>query len=351
MQLVVFERRERSEGHRGAGTRTEIGSMGAAALGFETLDAVRHGTRRLGAIVPSGAHAGVVVDLNRALAVKLAGEDAGAPECEADSLLPSDPLDFLRRLPLSLDAARATIGFASEALEGYDGPDLLGAEIAMPRREVRLAAPVQRPGKLIALSLGDPATAVPRLFLKAASALAGPEDEILLPAHSEPLDFHGELAAVIGRRARNLSQDEALDAIAGYCVGISVHPFQTGANADTVCWSGDTFAPLGPALVTTDEIPNPHDLRLRARLSGETLQSGHTKELPIRMPELISRLSATMTLEPGDVILSGAPLGGLVGVQDRAIRDGDILDVEIERVGRLAVYVRGAAARRPVSSE
>jgi len=352
VRLVAFERHERSKKARGAmDSSPEMGSMGAAALGYETLEAVRHGTRRLGALVPGGAHAGAVVDLNRALAVKLASEDAGAPECEADSLLPADPLDFLRRLPLSMDAARETIAFACEALERYDGPDLEGAEIAVPQRQVRLAAPIGRPGKLVALSpAGDP-TAEPSLFLKAASAVAGPQDEVLLPVSGELLEFHGELAVVIGRRVRSLSASDALAAVAGYCVAISVHPFDDRARTSTVGWSGDGFAPLGPALVTPDEIPSPHDLRLRTRLSGETLQSGHTKELPIPIPELISRLSDTMILEPGDVILSGAPLGGVAtSAKDRALRDGDILEVEIERVGRLAIYVRGIGATRPARS-
>jgi 2-keto-4-pentenoate hydratase/2-oxohepta-3-ene-1,7-dioic acid hydratase in catechol pathway len=317
-----------------------MGSMGAAALGYETLEAVRHGSRRVGAVVPTGEHAGAILDLNRALAVKLASEDAGAPECEADSLLPSEPLAFLQRLPLSLEAARAALAFASEALERFDGPDLLGAGIAMPRREVRLAAPVQRPGKLVGVAPPADPTRPPALFLKAPSAVAGPEDEIRLPPGEARLDFHGELALVIGRRVRCASPDEALDAVAGYCVAISAHPFVEGELTSTVGWSGDGFAPIGPSLVTVDEIPNPHDLRLRARLSGETVQSAHTKELPLPLPELVAELSFSMSLAPGDLVLSGAPLGGRPRRPARPLRDGDVIEVEIERVGRLAIYVR-----------
>jgi 2-keto-4-pentenoate hydratase/2-oxohepta-3-ene-1,7-dioic acid hydratase in catechol pathway len=341
MQLVAFERHDRSD-DRSPG-RHEKGSMGAAALGFEMLEAVRHGSRRIGAILPVGEHAGAVVDLNRALAVKLAAEDAGAPECEADSLLPSDPLAFLQRLPLSLEAASAALAFASEALARFDAPDLLGAGIAMARREVRLAAPVQRPGKLIGVAPPSDPSRPPGLFLKAPSAIAGPEDEIRLPAGGMPLGFHGELALVIGRRLRNATPDEALAAVAGYCVAISAHPFAEGAVTSTVGWSGDGFAPIGPALVTADEIPNPHDLRLQTRLSGESVQSAHTKELPLRLPELIAELSLSMSLAPGDVVLSGAPLGGRSRKAPRPLRDGDVIEVEVERVGRLAVYVRAGA--------
>jgi acylpyruvate hydrolase len=339
MQLVAFERLDRGDGHDHSSS--EMGSMGAAALGFEMLEAVRPGTRRIGAIVAAGAHAGAVVDLNRVLAVKLASEDAGAPECEADSLLPADPFAFLQRLPFSLDAARAAIAFASDALERYDGPDLASAGIALPRRQVRLAAPVQRPGKIVGVAPSPDPTQRPGLFLKAPSALAGPEDEIRLPALSAPLDFHGELGVVIGRRVFGASPDEALEAVAGYCVAVSVHPFSQGQVTSTVGWSGNGFAPIGPALLSSDEIPNPHDLSVQARLSGETVQSGHTKELSLPLAELIAELSATMTLEPGDLVLTGAPLGSRSRkAAARPIRDGDVIEVEIERVGRLAIYVR-----------
>jgi 2-keto-4-pentenoate hydratase/2-oxohepta-3-ene-1,7-dioic acid hydratase in catechol pathway len=340
MQLVAFEHRERPADR--SPVRQEMGSMGAAALGFETLEAVRHGSRRIGAVVPDGEHVGAILDLNRALAVKLASEDAGAPECEADSLLPAEPLAFLQRLPLSLEAARAALAFASQALVRFDGPDLLGAGIAMPRREVHLAAPVQRPGKLVAVAPPPDPIQPPRLFLKAPSALAGPEAEIRLPPGGAPLGFHGELALVIGRRVRGIGADEALGAVAGYCVAIAAHPFATDELDSTVGWSGDGFAPIGPALVTGDEVPNPHDLRLQVRLSGETVQSAHTKELPLPLPELIAELSLSMSLEPGDVVLSGAPLGGRTR-PPRPIRDGDVIEVEIEGVGRLTTYVRAGS--------
>jgi 2-keto-4-pentenoate hydratase/2-oxohepta-3-ene-1,7-dioic acid hydratase in catechol pathway len=340
MQLVAFECRELGEPRPPA--QPEIGAMGAAVLGYEMLDAARHGMRRIGAIVPAGTHAGAIVDLNRALAVKLASEDAGAPECEADSLLPTEPLAFFRRLPLSLDAARCALAFAEESLERFDGPDLLGAGIALARRDTRLAAPVGRPGKVVGVALASDPSARPAPFLKAPSALAGPEDEIRLPVDDRPLDFHGELALVIGRRTCNVMPEEALAAVAGYCVAVAAHPLGETDVGATIGWSGDGFAPIGPALLTADEVPSPHDLRLQARLSGETVQSGHTKELPLPLPELISELSAAMTLEPGDVVLSGAPLGGR-RKPGRPIRDGDVIEVEIERVGRLAIYVRAGA--------
>ncbi len=176
MQLVVFERLDDRSLPPEA---VDTGSMGAAALGFETLEAVYHGHRRLGGLLASGASAGAVVDLNRALAVKLASSDAGAPEAEADSLLPADMAAFLRRLPDSDAAAREAHQFVAEALDRYDAPDLAAAGVALPRRSVRLAAPVPRPGKLVAVSPTHTGPAdTPALFLVAPTAVAGPEAEI-----------------------------------------------------------------------------------------------------------------------------------------------------------------------------
>jgi 2-keto-4-pentenoate hydratase/2-oxohepta-3-ene-1,7-dioic acid hydratase in catechol pathway len=340
MQLVVFERQAREPTAMPPGRRVERRSMGAAALGFETLESVCLGHQRLGAILTSGERSGQVVDLNRALAVKLAAEDAGAPEAEADSLLPANMTSFLRRLPDSGIAARAALDFVLDALTRYDAPDLDAAGVAHPRRSVRLAAPVPRPGKLVAVGDGGAGDA-PELFLVAPTAVAGPEDEIVLPARGE-VRCRGQLAAVIGRRARGLEPEAALGCVAGYCAALALGVEDGGAGFP-IRFSGDGFAPLGPALVTPDEVADPHDLRLELRVSGRTLQSAHTKELRAPLAELVAHASCLMTLEPGDVVLSGAPAGGQREAA-RPLRDGDVVEVEIERVGRLAVYARAAGA-------
>jgi 2-keto-4-pentenoate hydratase/2-oxohepta-3-ene-1,7-dioic acid hydratase in catechol pathway len=335
MQLVVFERYAR-EPVVSSGRRVERRSMGAAALGYETLESVCLGQQRLGAILTTGERSGQVVDLNRALAVKLAAEDAGAPEAEADSLLPANMASFLRRLPDSGIAARAALDFVLDALTRYDAPDLDAAGVAHPRRSVRLAAPVPRPGKLIAVGEGGGGHA-PELFLVAPTAVAGPEDEVALPAHGE-IGCRGQLAAVIGRRVRGIDAGAALDCVAGYCAALALG-LEDGGTTGPIRFSCDGFAPLGPSMVTPDDVADPHDLRLELRLSGRALQSAHTKELPIPLRELVARASCLMTLEPGDVVLSGAPRGGQREL-GRPLRDGDVVEVEIERVGRLAVYAR-----------
>jgi 2-keto-4-pentenoate hydratase/2-oxohepta-3-ene-1,7-dioic acid hydratase in catechol pathway len=334
VKLVVFERVD--AGSRRGLRRASDGShsMGAAALGFESLEGVALGQRRIGVLLEGAGMPDAVVDLNRALAVKLAAEDAGAPEAEADSLLPSRIERFLQRLPDSGHAARAALSFVEWSLGRYDAPDLEAAGVVMPRRAVRLASPVERPGKLVGVLSedGEP----PALFLLAPSAIAGPEDELPLPGGME-ICVDPQVAAVIGRRTRCVAPEHALERIAGYCAALGFHAAGPGAPPGSIRFSGDGFVALGPALVTADEAPEPHDLRVGLRVSGRRQRTLHTKELPLPMHELVARASELMTLEPGDVVLSGAPRDPS-GEQAR-LREGDVVEAEVERLGRLSVYL------------
>jgi len=307
--------------------------------------------------LPAGSHAGSIVDLNRALAVRLASEDVGAPEAEADSLLPPEMHAFLRRGPEALAVARAALEFAADAVERYDAPDLLRGGAVEPRRRVRLWAPVPQPRKLIGVARNYPAHArergaaappsEPVLFLKAPSAVIGPDDEIWLPAVSSRVDWEGELAVVIGSPVRDVGAQDALACVAGYTIAndVSARDFQNERGQHFIGKSCDTFAPLGPALVTADEIPDPQDLGIRTLVSGETMQSARTKEMIFPIAELIAFVSKLMTLEPGDVLLTGTPAGvGAARTPPRWLRDGDVVEIEIERVGRLRNYVRAAPA-------
>jgi 2-keto-4-pentenoate hydratase/2-oxohepta-3-ene-1,7-dioic acid hydratase in catechol pathway len=357
MHLVTFEHRG-AEAADLASRQERIGSMGDAALGFDTLEGVAPGARRVGALLTRGAHAGSVVDLNRALAIKLAYDDAGAPEAEADSLLPADTRLFLQRLPASLDAARAALEFAADALDRYDAPDVVRAGVVEGRGRVRLCAPVPRPGKIVGVARnyrahaeerGGETPSEPVLFLKAPSAVVGPEDEIRLPAASSRVDFEGELAVVIGRPARSVVTDEALGYVAGYCAAndVSARDYQNERGQRFIGKSCDSFAPLGPALVTADEIADPQDLAIRTTVSGEVLQSASTKEMSFTVAQIIAFVSRLMTLEPGDVLLTGTPAGvGAARVPPRYLRDGDVVDIEVEKVGRLRNYVRAEPSGR-----
>jgi acylpyruvate hydrolase len=351
MRLVTYERRTDSSD---AEVRRAVrSSMADSALGFESLEPHRPGTRRLGAIVPTGSREGSVVDLNRALAIKLATEDVGAPEAEADSLLPSDLLAVLRRGSDSIEVAGEALGFVVDSVDRYDAPDLLRAGVVHDRRSVKLCAPIPRPGKIVCVARnyrdhaserGGSVPDEPVLFLKAPSAVIGPDDEIVLPPVSQQVDYEGELAVVIGRTTRNVFAGDALACVAGYCVAndVSARDFQGVRGQHFIGKSCDGFAPLGPAMVTSDDVPDPQDLAIRTMVSQEVRQSGHTKEMHFPVAELIAFASKLMTLEPGDVILTGTPAGvGAASKPPRWLRGGDVVEVEIDRVGRLRSYVRG----------
>jgi 2-keto-4-pentenoate hydratase/2-oxohepta-3-ene-1,7-dioic acid hydratase in catechol pathway len=343
MHLVTFERSNAQE------TQNDTGALGDAAMGFESLEPGRPGSRRLGAVLSVGTYAGWTVDLNRALAIKLAYDDVGAPEVEANSMVPSDMLSFLRLGPSALKAAKTSLDFAIETLDCYNAPDFLRAGAVEPAGLVRLCAPLPRPGKIIGVSNEDlppdasssEDSATPRLFLKAPSAVIGPDDEISLPADARRVCIQGALAAVIGERTRNVTVAEALDRVAGYCAANDVN--YPDFEDESVGRSCDTFAPLGPWLVTKDEISDPADLGVRSVVSGNLVQLARTKEMRFSIAQIIAHAATIMTLEAGDVIVVGAPSGVKVsGKRERWIRDGDVVEVEIESLGRLRNHVTSA---------
>ena len=354
LHLVCFEHRPASPGGRlpAAGGREACGGE-TASPHLDALAAHWPGRRRLGALLTSGPRAGSVVDLNAAFAVKLALDDVGAPEAEADSLLPSDPMRFFRHFDAALEHARSVLAFVESCAGRWDSPDLARAGAMLERREVRLAAPVPAPGKIVGVArnyaahgaeLGQQAApSEPVLFLKAPSAVAGPEDDIVIPAASEQTDYEGELAVVIGRRGRRVPAAQALSLVAGYTIAndVSARDFQGQRGQHFIGKSCDGFAPLGPALVTADEIDDPQDLAITTRVSGETMQSARTKEMIFPVAEILAFASRLMTLEPGDVLLTGTPSGvGMARTPPRWLRDGDVVEIEIERLGRLHSYVR-----------
>lgn len=351
MHLVTFERIAQ-EGARRAERLDQRETLRRGGHGLDAIETGRPGSRRFGAVLPAGPNAGDIVDLNRALALKLAFEDVGAPEVEADSLVPPDALRFLLRFERALPAAREALAFVLDALERYDAPDLARAGVVEPRARVRLCAPVPRPGKILAVARNYAAHAAeaggkppgePVLFLKPGSAVVGPGDDIVIPRTCQQVDFEGELAVVIGRRAHCVSSERALGYVAGYTVAndVSARDFQNVRGQSFIGKACDSFAPLGPVLVSADAIPDPQDLGLRTVLSGELMQAARTKEMVFPVSDLIAFASGLMTLEPGDVLLTGTPAGvGAHRKPPRWLVPGDVVEIEIERIGRLHNHVR-----------
>ncbi|MFG1944985.1 fumarylacetoacetate hydrolase family protein [Nonomuraea sp. NPDC048826] len=222
---------------------------------------------------------------------------------------------------------------------------------ALPLAEaegLRVGAPVARPGKIVCIGLnyrdhaaesGAEPPAEPVVFMKASDTMVGPYDEVLVPRGSVKTDWEVELAVVIGRRARYLeSREEALDAVAGYAVAndVSEREFQLERGGQ---WdkgkSCETFNPLGPWLVTADEVGDPQDLALRLWVNGEQRQNGSTKDMIFDVAEIVRYLSQFMVLEPGDVINTGTPAGVAMGMPGQPyLRAGDVVELEIEALGR-----------------
>jgi 2-keto-4-pentenoate hydratase/2-oxohepta-3-ene-1,7-dioic acid hydratase in catechol pathway len=213
--------------------------------------------------------------------------------------------------------------------------------------QVRLAAPVPTPSKIIGIGLnyrdhaaetGQDLPTRPTVFAKFPNALTGPYDPIVLPAESNSVDYEGELGVVIGRRARFVPEDEALSYVGGYLAvnDVSARDVQNWTSQWSLGKSFDTFAPVGPFLVTAAEVPDPQNLEIETRVNGVTMQHSNTSNMVFTVAALISQLSAVMTLEPGDIIATGTP-GGIGGAQDPPLflKDGDIVEVEIERLGCL----------------
>ncbi len=221
-------------------------------------------------------------------------------------------------------------------------------EVGAPLDQVVLKAPITNPNKVIGIGLNYrdhaeesnlPLPQEPVIFGKYANSVIGPDENILLPVGlTDKVDYEAELAVVIGRRAYNISEEEVLDYIAGYTNlnDVSARDLQMRDGQWMKGKCLDTFAPMGPWLVTKDEIQNPENLKIELRLNGKTMQSSSTRHLIFGVAHLVSFLSKLMTLDPGDVIATGTPAGvGFVRKPPVFLRPGDIVEVEIEGLGVL----------------
>jgi len=252
-------------------------------------------------------------------------------------------------------------GNVRQLLEG--GPEVLKAVAGLADRAdaVRIAvnqakwhAPIVDPRKIICVGLnyrdhaaesGSPIPKDPVLFSKYATALIGHGDTIVLPKVSQEVDYEAELVIVIGKKGRHIPKANALEYVAGYSVGHDVSARDWQLKKDGKQWmvgkTFDTFAPVGPVLVTKDEVPNPCNLPIRLRLNGEVMQNSNTNQVIFNVEELLAYISQVMTLEPGDLIFTGTPPG--VGVARKPpiyLKDGDNVEVEIEGLGVLKNSVR-----------
>ena len=210
----------------------------------------------------------------------------------------------------------------------------------------RIGACINKPGKFVAIGLnysdhaketGAKPPAEPIVFMKATSSISGPNDNIEMPKDSSKLDWEVELAIVIGKEAKNISEKEASDHILGYCIvnDVSEREWQLEKSGQWVKGkSGDTFGPTGPYLVTQDEIPDINNLNLILEVNGKKMQSGNTKNMIFNVNFLISYLSKFMSLQPGDLITTGTPAGVGMGMKPQVfLKSGDNIKLSIDFLG------------------
>jgi 2-keto-4-pentenoate hydratase/2-oxohepta-3-ene-1,7-dioic acid hydratase in catechol pathway len=221
-----------------------------------------------------------------------------------------------------------------------------------PLAGLRLLAPVPRPGKIVCVGLNyrdhanetsQPIPSEPVLFSKYANSVVGPGADVVVPPDAEKIDYEAELAVVIGRRASAVPNGEALDHVAGYtCANdVSSRSLQFRSSQWLLGKAIDTFLPLGPYLVTADEVPDPQALGIRCLVNDELRQSSDTGQMIFGVAELVSFTSRTITLEPGDVLITGTPAGvGMAADPPRYLRPGDRMRIEIDGVGELDNTVR-----------
>ena len=263
-----------------------------------------------------------------------------------DPNIPNDMLSFL-------EAGKKIMTLAEDVVKKNQN--------IIPMDSCRLINPILRPPKIIAIGLNyqdhleeiraigrevdDPE--VPMIFNKQSTSACGPYEDIHNPKVSDKLDYEGELAFVIGKKCRHVPRSEAHNVIAGYCVSndVSVRDWQLRVPTFTIGKSFDTHCPFGPAIVTADEISDPHNLQIKTEVNQEVRQNSNTKNLIFNCFELVEHLSTSFTLEPGDLILSGTPGG--VGVADnKFLKEGDEVKISISELG----YIENKVVNEPLST-
>jgi 2,4-diketo-3-deoxy-L-fuconate hydrolase len=222
----------------------------------------------------------------------------------------------------------------------------LGNNLPEAGKDIKLESPVARPSKIICIGLnyadhaketGATPPPEPVIFMKATTALCGPFDDIIIPKNSKKTDWEVELAIVIGKKASYVSEADAMDYVAGYCLhnDVSEREFQIERSGTWDKGKGcDTFAPMGPYLVTKDEITDVDNLRLWLTVNGKKMQDGTTANLIFKIPFLVSYTSQFMSLLPGDIISTGTPAGVAMGMNPQAyLKAGDVIELGIDGLG------------------
>jgi 2-keto-4-pentenoate hydratase/2-oxohepta-3-ene-1,7-dioic acid hydratase in catechol pathway len=263
--------------------------------------------------------------------------------------MPQDMIQLVQRDETWLMALDEML---SGVIDYFHGDPTLG-RLFIPLEKARLRAPIPRPGKIIcvgrnyaehARERGAELPAQPIFFLKSNNTICGPGEAIVLPPNSNQVDYEAEFAVVIGQGGKRIPEEKAYEHIAGYTIlnDVSARDMQAQDKQWFRGKSCDTFAPTGPWIVTRDEIPDPHNLRVSLTLNGQTMQDSNTSYMIFKVPYLVSYLSQSLTLEPGDLISTGTPEGvGAHRTPPVFLRPGDTVSITVERIGTLTNPIVG----------
>ena len=262
--------------------------------------------------------------------------------------LPADMLEFLRGGQAATQSARDTLAFMARR------PAVpVGERLSYAFEEVKILAPVPRPGKILCSGINyrshkeeNPNATMPTepfFFSKLPSCVIGPGDPIVKPAQTNQLDYEVEFAVVIGRAMKRIAENDVMGCLAGYTIlhDVSARDVQLKDSQITLGKNFDTFCPLGPCIVTRDELPDPPRVKLRSCVNSTLMQHGSTEDWVFPLPRLLSFLSHVMILEPGDVVSTGTPAGvGVFRNPQVFLKPGDVVRLEIEGIGILENPVR-----------
>ncbi|MBO8163496.1 MAG: fumarylacetoacetate hydrolase family protein [Brevibacillus sp.] len=299
------------------------------------------GNTRIGCIMDDK-----IIDLNYAYRTMLESEGSLRAQQIAEAFIPANMVEFLQGGEQSLQLAKQAVEYVNQSAKAFT------YKVIHQVSDVKIEAPVLQPGKMICvghnyrehiLEMGREIPPYPVVFAKFSNTIIGPQDDIPFFPLSEQLDYEAEFAFVMGKRARNVSQQDALDYVAGYTIVNDVT--YRDIQRRTIQWlQGKTVegsAPMGPWLVTSDELKDPSGLEVVLTVNGEERQRSNTRNLVFSVPYLVEFLSNLMTLEPGDVILTGTP-GGVGVARDPQVflKDGDVVRIEIDRIGVLENRVK-----------
>ncbi|WP_100398696.1 fumarylacetoacetate hydrolase family protein [Bacillus sp. FJAT-44742] len=288
-----------------------------------------------------------VIDLHGAYVSYLKDKGELRAGLLAEAEVPSKGVGFLQGGEKSMSLARKAVEYIENNASQEEKK-----EWVLSKEEVRIEAPVQNPSKIICVGhnyqehireMGRELPTHPVIFAKFANAIIGPEDDIPLKSITNKLDYEAEFSFVIGKRAKDVKEEDALDYVAGYTIvnDISARDLQMR----TLQWLQgkglDGSAPMGPWLITKDEVPDPDSLDISLKVNGEVRQQSNTKNLVFNVNRLVAFLSEIMTLEPGDVICTGTP-GGVGVARDPQVflQDGDVVTIDVGNIGTLENTVR-----------